>query len=401
MPVLKDFNQFDGLHWETGSVHNFYAYRGVRAPHTGRPYSEAMLMGISGGAVMGYFSFAYQGYDPQARILTRNTFNPLDTLLERLGVVQNIMQTNSPSTGVANLVHTLAEGLPAITWVDLFSLPYNNFPQDAGMWAMMPVVVYGYDEAANRVWIADRARLPLEITPGELAAARGRTKANRYRLLTLDPPIADKLPAAIKKGIWDCIKLYTEAPPKGSRNNFGFAAYRWWADLLVKPGLRMSWEHEFPRGAKMFAGLTSVFTDVMTFGKDGSAERDVYARFLDEASQVLDRPALQQAAELFRASGKAWNTLADALLPDEFPLLSETRQLMLRRHRQFLDQGGAALPDIRQIDRRLHEIQTAAAADFPLTPSQVGDMRHNLRAHVMKIHDIEVEAIGALQKAII
>lgn len=133
MPTLKNYNQFDGLHWETGTVRNYYDYVGVLAPHTNKPYSEAMLMGISGGAVIGYFSFAYEGYDPMARILTRNTFNPLDTLLERLGAVQERKQTSSPEKGVANLIDTLEDGRPAIVWADLFSLPYNALPYDEGM----------------------------------------------------------------------------------------------------------------------------------------------------------------------------------------------------------------------------------------------------------------------------
>lgn len=399
MPVISNFNQFDGLHWETGSIRNFYAHRGVRAPHNNLPYSEAMLMGISGGVVMGYFSFAYEGYDPMARILTRNTFSPMDTLLERLGVVQNILQTNKVSTGAANLVHLLEDGLPPITWADAFSLPYNNLPRDDGMWAMFPILVYGYDPAANKAYISDRSRCGLEISIPELEAARGRTKANRYRLLTLDPPAPDKLPAAIKKGIWDCIKLFTEAPPKGSRNNFGFAAYHWWADLLVKPGLRMSWEKEFPRGPKLYAGLTSVYTDIMTFGKDGNAERRLYADFLEEASQALQLPGLLPAAELFRESGKAWDALAEALLPDGAPLLGEARRLMLRKYRLFLEQGGAALPERLSITRRLDEIKAAAAADFPLTQAEVVDLRQNLRTHILQIHDIEKEAIAQLQNA--
>ena len=86
MPTLGDYKQFDGRHWETGSVHNFMAYHGFTLPHNGNPPGEALLMGISGGAVMGYFSFAYEGYDPQVNILTRNTFDPMETLLSRLGV---------------------------------------------------------------------------------------------------------------------------------------------------------------------------------------------------------------------------------------------------------------------------------------------------------------------------
>src|SRR5690606_23746144 len=69
MPTLTDYKQFGGRHWETGSVHNFYAYRGYAAPHTGAPYSEAFLLGVSGGITVGYFKFAYEGYDPQCNIL--------------------------------------------------------------------------------------------------------------------------------------------------------------------------------------------------------------------------------------------------------------------------------------------------------------------------------------------
>ena len=43
MPVLPNYHQFDGRHWETGSVYNYYDYWGVNAPHTGKPYSEALL----------------------------------------------------------------------------------------------------------------------------------------------------------------------------------------------------------------------------------------------------------------------------------------------------------------------------------------------------------------------
>ena len=94
MPTLANYHHFAGRHWETGSIHNYYAYRGVNAPHTGQPYSEALLLGISGGVTVGYFSFAYDGYAPHVALLTRNSFDPLNTLLARLGVVQEVQQTS-------------------------------------------------------------------------------------------------------------------------------------------------------------------------------------------------------------------------------------------------------------------------------------------------------------------
>jgi hypothetical protein len=157
MPILAHYHHFAGRHWETGTLHNTYAYRGVKAPHTGQPYSEALFMGISGGAVMGYFTFAYEGHDPHVALLTRNTFDPLNTMLARLGVVQEVLQTSKPERGVSNLLETLEDGLPAMVWADMWSLPYNALADEGGMWLMYPILVYGYDEAADQVWIADRA----------------------------------------------------------------------------------------------------------------------------------------------------------------------------------------------------------------------------------------------------
>ena len=399
MPTLRKYHQFDGRHWETGSICNYFAYRGVKAPHTGKPISEAMLLGISGGIVMGYFSFAYQGYDPHVAILTRNTFNPLDTLLVRLGVVQHVLQTTNADKGLANLISTLEDGDPAIVWADVFSLSYNALPFDKGMWATYPIVVYGYEDESDTVWIADRARVPLTVTPAELAAARGRIKKDKFRLLTLDPPDLDKLPVAVQQGIWDCVKRYTEAPVAKARNNFGFAAFQRWADLLTKPKQKQSWERAFPAGTKMVAGLTSAFRGIALVGERGKAERDVYADFLDEASLVLGRPSLKEAAEQFRASGRAWHKLANALLPDEMPAFRETRELMSRRHRLFIENGGDALPDIQRIDSQLDSIKAKMAKEFPLSAAEVIAMREKLRDHVLTIGEIERQAHAALQVA--
>jgi hypothetical protein len=51
MEVLMNKN-FNGRHSETGSIHNALALQGVTAPHTGEPYSEAFLLGVSGGIAL-------------------------------------------------------------------------------------------------------------------------------------------------------------------------------------------------------------------------------------------------------------------------------------------------------------------------------------------------------------
>ena len=399
MPELTNYDQFQGLHWETGSLRNSLAYQGVVAPHTGQPYSEAMLLGISGGIVMGYFTFAYRGYDPQVQILTRNTFDPLQKIYERLEIQTNVHQTASPDKGVKNLMEVLAAGLPATVYADMFSLPYNTLPYDKGMWAMFPVLVYGFSESADLVSIADRSRVPLTVTGEELATARGRTKKNKYRLLILETPNPTKLQSAVKAGIRNCIQLFTQAPPKGSKNNFGFLAYKKWADNLVKTKTRGSWQLEFPPGGKMYAALTSAFQNITIFGKDGGAEREVYAQFLDEASSLLSNTGLKDIAQKFRASAKAWDDLAITLLPDEVTLFEETRELMLDKHQLFLTKGNTALQEIHQLNNRLDEIKNQVSEQFPLNTTEAGELNASVHDKVLEIHDIELKAIKDLQKA--
>jgi hypothetical protein len=402
MSRLNDYQHFDGRHWETGSVHNHWAYRRVKAPHTQQPYSEALLMGISGGIVTGYFSFAYAGYDPQVAILTRNTFDPLDALFTRLGVEQSILQTTNPKKAVQNLTETLAEGVPPLVWADQYSLPYNNQPVDAGMWQMAPLVVFGYEQAEDCVWIADRASVPLTATTDEFHKARARVKQDKFRLLTLEMPDADKVPTAVSAGIWSCIKLFTENPPKGSRNNFGFAAYQRWAELLTNPKQRLSWEKEFPAGHKMLAGLTSAFHMIALFGQDGvemDAERGLYALFLEEAAEILNKPALRTIAAQFRQSAQAWRNLAHALLPDSVPPFAQIRQLMLERHRAFFERGNAALTKLQEIDIALTTQKAAITGDFPLTQTDVIDFRAHLASKVLEIRDVEQIAVDMLKAA--
>jgi hypothetical protein len=399
MTVLTDYNEFKGIHWETGTVRNFMAYRGFKAPHTNQPYSEELLLGISGGVTMGYFSFLYEGYDPMCRILTRNTFDPLDTLLSRLGTPQNFLQTAKPEKGIANLKDCLENGIPAIVWADIFTLPYYAAEQDPGMWGMLPILVYGYDEENDTVYIADHAPQGIEITIDELQQARARVKKDKFRVLTLDAPNPDKLVSSVQAGIWDCIKLYTEKPSKGGRNSFGLQAYKFWIEQLRKPKARLSWEKTYPAGRPMYSALKTVFEDVNTSGKFPRADRDAYADFLIEAAQILGRDGLKDVAPHFRKAGDAWDALSKALFPEDIAPFKETAALMLERTHQIHTVGHAGTEKAHTINKRLDEIATQMETDFPLDEGSVIAFRENLAEHVQQIHDVEEKAIHALRDA--
>ncbi|MCW5878521.1 MAG: DUF4872 domain-containing protein [Anaerolineales bacterium] len=405
MTILKNYNQFGGRHWETGSVHNVLAYQNVRALHDGKPLSEAMLLGISGGIAFGYFLFHYQGHDPQLALLTRNTFDPLQTLLERLGVVQTTLQTGNPTKAQANLLAVLESGQPAIVWADMFSLPYNlGWKTNEMMWAMQPLVVFGHD--GQRAYIADRSSQAWVVDADRFMQARARIKKDKYRVLSLDLPSIEKLPAAIHNGIWQCIRLFTEKPPRGTRNNFGLAALQHWAKMLTNQRNPQGWACFFPAGPQLFSALLGnryspgLHGWVNLWGSGPGAERALYADFLVEAAALLGNPYLKESADLFRRSASAWQQLVDIALPEESDLLKVGRELQAASHKLFTTQGPHAMQEIEANAKQFDALRKQAAQGFPLSQVEADRLYANMSAQVLAINDIEVQAVAALRGAI-
>lgn len=401
---MKTKTQFTGRHFETGSIHNALAAQGVKAPHTGQPYSEALLLGISGGIAFGYFTFEYKGYLPHVALLTRNTFSPFTTMLERLGIAQDVQQTNKADVAEKNLNAVLESGLTPLVWADQFSMPYNDLDPKA-MWNMAPVLALETD--GKTVTLADRSSRPFHVAMSDLTKARARVKEDKFKLATLEAPQTQKLPAAVHKGICQTISLFTEAPPRGGRDNFGFAAYEKVANLLVNTRNKQSWERYFQPGVRMYHALVGgpsqpgAYFWVNHWGSADGAERGLYADFLDEGAMILKKPALKEAAEVFRQSYKLWLKFADALLPADVPMLGESRRLIDKKQKLFWEQGEAALMEIKKINIRLRELLKASEKDFPLSNVSAAEMRANLREIILQISATEQKAVDLLQAAIV
>ncbi|MEO8612605.1 MAG: BtrH N-terminal domain-containing protein [Chloroflexota bacterium] len=397
MPILKDYHQFDGLHWETGTARNALDYQGVTAPHTGKPLSEALLFGISGGVIAGYFAFQYKGFDPWLHFLTRNTLDPMPTLRDRLGIVAQVKQTDNPEKGLKNLTDALDAGKPALVWADMFSLPYNNLKGGDENGAMFPVLVYGHD--SETVHIADRANVPLTVSADIFAKARGRTSTNKYRLMILDAPDLDKLPGAVEAGIRTTTAYMLDEPPlKPMKGKFGLDAFQRWADLLGSTK-KDGWAKAYP-GAKLYGILLTAYRYINLWGTGGNGSRDQYADFLDEAALILSTPALNQVAGLYRESAKLWTELNRALLPDDVPAFKETRELMQRQYDLFITKGGDSLAERADISKRLDAIQTDIRKSFPVNEAETTVLRENLRVHVLAVGEAERTAVIALREAV-
>ena len=273
------------------------------------------------------------------------------------------------------------------------------------MWGMMPILAVETD--GKSVSIADRSSQPLHLSMAELTKARGRVKEDKYRLITLDAPQPAKLAGAVHKGIWQAISLFTEEPPKGGRDNFGFAAYEKLAAMLVNTRNKHSWERFFAPGIRMYHALAGspvqpgAYHWVNTWGSSDGADRGLYADFLLEAAQILKKPALKESAEKFRESHKLWLAFAAALLPDGISLLGESKRLIQKKHKLFIEKGDTALSEIEQINSRLNELLKQSEKDYPLSNAQAADLRASLRDILLKIRAVEQQAIDLLQSAIL
>ena len=400
MPTLSNFTQFEGRYWDTASIRNALDYQGAKAPHTGQPYSEAMLLGISGGVTFGYFTFHYKGYDPQVNLLTRNTFDPMERIFDRLKIPRELPRSGSADKARQNLIRALEDGFAPIASPDGSLLPYNALPYDEANWYTMPLVIYGYEPDQGEAYLSDRSRVSLTVGAADLDKARGRIKKDRHALLLLGAPAESMLADAIRQGLADCVKLMTEKPPKGSAKNFGLRALQQWADMLEKTS-RGSWAKEYPTGRPLLAALTTAYTFLgPAFGKTVQAERDVYADFLDEAAQVLESTALTEAAAKYRAAGESWQRLRESLLPVDAPMLGDAREAIDRKTNLFIKSGAAQLNEIIAQRDRLEALKTEAETDFALSEEEIKDLRADIRDKVLQTRNAEEAAVMALKAAI-
>jgi hypothetical protein len=403
MTTLPNYHQFDGLPFATGYLVNALAYQGYTAPHTGEPYSEALLMGINGGIAAGYFAFEYEGWDPHLHFLTRYPFNEeLGAVYERLAIPFENRTTTNAQKAVANVIDALTAGKPAIVWADLITLAYGEeAPPPDAYWLNNPVLVYGIDLKADTVQIADRSRKPYTVSTDTFARARARITKSRNRLMTIGAPDAARLPLAVETGIRACIDIFTGKPPVGAPSSWGFAAYDKWIGLLTTPKGKGAWSKMFAPGSRMWEGLTTTFKFIEVFYTGGSGARHIYADFLDEAVVILNKPALGEAAAHFREAAVLWRNFTDAVLPDDCAPFKQAKDLMRRDYDLFINGGAAETREERKvIEAQLAALKATASQDFPMSDAEAAAQRETMVAHLRSIAAAERAAFETLRGAL-
>jgi len=400
--IVPGYAHFGGKHHETAHLRNILTHLGVVSPHTGKPYTEEILLGIGGGIGFGYFLYEVCGGTFLAvggrHVWGSTKAEFMQGICGRLGCRVTTKEAGGQRAATENLHEALERGRPAVVWVGQAGLPWHALSLEWLKGYMYCVVVYGYDEKADRYLVGDRSRRPATISSKDLAVARPAIVSLRSRTLVIDPPSRPPdLRKAVKDGIQACVISMTKPPIA----NYGLAGIAKWADLVANPKDAKGWPRVLSAGRPLYDALARVYQYLEVEGAGGGAFRSMYADFLDEASDLLDTASLRDVARLYREAAAAWTDLAEAALPDDVPLFARTRALMIEKARLFEVKGEEAIPEMTRLREQLEDLARVSKESFPLDEAGVEAHRAGMRRRLEELHRMETGAIEALRAAVL
>jgi hypothetical protein len=378
-----------GLPWHfagsvpaTTTLRSLLTHAGVRAPHTGKPFSEAMLFGIAGGIGIGVMTFYYEKADTATFFLggRHHWYDEqayLTDTLEAFEIEPVIRETTGARTAEKQLQEMLADYGPCAAWVENYRV----------------LTVYSVDAENGAASIGDLTDEPAIVPIADLTKRRLVVKQQKCRLLGI-PPSAGKrdLKALVEGGLRRCADGFVNPTIATMKKNAQIEAIHKWAERMHGSDGKDSWSRVFKPGPNLWRGLSSMYTFIECFGSGGGLARPIFADFLREASAVLKRPELTGLAERYDKLGRQWSDLADAALPDSVPDLRAAKELQMRkaetRHGSDIEHLGLLNCKEGEFEKR----------EFPLSESQTDRLRAELKERIVAIHEGEAAAFAELQR---
>jgi hypothetical protein len=398
MALVAGYRQFGGQHAETASLTNVLAAQGVVASNNGKPYSEAMLLGIGGGLGAGYILFEFKAHHTKVLVIGwQNRWQYwvhfYETLCERIGVIPTFHEAGSPKAASKQLTDALDAGKPVVAWVDRAGMPYLQLPESLRGHIGHIVAICGMED--DTIWVDDLAAKPFAVSVEAMIPARGRISSFKNRLLEITPNRTPDMAEAVLTGIRDCVEHLSQ-----KSDSFSLPTFRKWGKMMTDRKNAKGWHVAFADRRGLYGALRSIYEGVELVDATGGGLRGLYADFLEEAAELLSRPSLRQAAARFRDLAAQWTRLADAALPDQVEPFRETRQLLRQRHNLLLSKGDDAAAQMLPLTERLGALQSKYNPAFPLSDAEVDRLFSTLGEQLLALYDAETAALEQLRGAI-
>ena len=393
---MPDSPHFPGIHPETTALRAALAQAGVTNPHTGEPFTEAMVFGIAGGVGAGVFHFYYAAEDfASFYVAGRHRWHESDAYLndacDRFGVAPTVRESGGKKKAAAQLADAVAETGCAVAWVEMALLAYRGIPSFYAGGGYHVITVYSLND--GEALIGDLTAEPIAIPLDDLAEARARIKKQKNRVLTL---AGAQQEIDVREAVLAGVKACHDGLANARMKNFTLEAFKTWAGRIHGSTGKDSWEQVFPPGHRLLQGLRSVYDFIERYHTGGGLMRPLYAAFFREAAAALDDDALLPLADEYADLGRKWSALADAALPDDVAPFREAKELLARREELFLRQGPAATDEIKDIWAQLTALEQALSQDFPLTDAESAALRAALQERIREIYAGEQAAHAAL-----
>ena len=398
MAILEQYRQFGGAHPVTATLTNVLAAEGLLAPHTGRPFSEAMILGVGGGLGLGYILWEFKAHATASLVLGfRNRWNyPVEYLTQacaRLGIRPEFHETGGRKTAAATLADLLAAGRPCLLWVDKAHLPYLYLPASLQGYVSHVIGVCGDDPQVDTILVDDQSGRPFAIPAPTLADARARIGSDKHRLLAVRLPEGPiDLAEAIRAGIADCVEHLGR-----TSESFALPVITRWARLMTDRKNKKGWPVVFKERIGLYSTLRSIYEAIELDGTAGGALRSLYADFLEEAAPVVGNARLAGVADCYRAAALAWTDLARAALPEDIPALDDARRLMAGRYDALCR---CDLEFVADLSARMEAEQAAYDTAFPADDARVEALFGDLQAKLEAVDAAERAAHAALAAAL-
>ncbi len=291
---LAGFRPIQTLHCVTGSMRYVYAFNGC-------DLSEDLLLGLGEG--VGFMYWQSKGTSPFLGGRTSPKPSMEEVAGQRTGVKIEIRRTASPRKARQAILDLLAVGQPVVLTVDMGFLPYFDFGGAEFHFGGHVIVACGYDEATNRVLIAEGENLH-EVPLADLEKARGSTFKPfppKNAWLTFDfsgfhAPDAAETRLAILNQATSMLN-----PPI---KNMGVKGIRTAAERML------CWPKQMNAEELRWALFNTYIFISAEGGTGGGIFRHMFSRFLIEAAHITGETRLVESAAEFKRVGDAWEAFA-------------------------------------------------------------------------------------------
>lgn len=306
MAVIKHFTPTGGKHCVTNSLKQIFAYHG-------HPISEEMLLGLGAG-----LGFVYLNMKEAPMVSGRA--KPVvfeQTIAKHLGITIKCKKSKEYDNALKRTQKLLDNNEPVLVFVDMPFLPYLNMEKNSHFGGHA-VVLFGYD--SNHFYVSDRdnSDYPIRSPKGpikedyhlvsyeDMKQARSSNfrpfPANNQYLefdLTNPKPIT-------KETLLTAIHLNCETMLYPEANLLGVKGIKKFSKEALK------WK-SFTEEKRKRTGITNYFMISGDGGTGGGIFRNMYGKFLIEASTVLENEKVKEMGEGFITVSNQWEKVAELL----------------------------------------------------------------------------------------